>query len=184
MRQSMRQLQIDFDDIQKASEDTERDSFEYFLDIDSGEVVVISHELMDEAERILHETYDDDLEGFDEVEVEQEPDLPVWMEDEVELAMDVYMNHDLRYVRIPERDSAHVFSAMRQFTESVEDDELKNALRTALDGAGAFRKFKNELAGHPAERKKWYAYNSKVAKQEITQWLMTIGIRPGSMPSA
>ena len=180
----MKQLQVDFDEIQKATEDTERDSFEYFLDTETGEVVIISHELMDEAARVLHETYDDDFDGFEDVEVEQEPDLPVWMEDEVELAMDVYMNQEFRYMRIPERDSSHVFSAMRQFTESVEDQGLKNELRSTLDGAGAFRKFKDRLAEYPAEKKRWYSYNAKVAKQEIAQWLMSIGIRADRIPMA
>ena len=45
-----------------------------------------------------------------------------------------------------------------------------------LDGKNAFRKFKDSLAPYPKERKLWYGFNAKAARDEIRAWLQDIGI--------
>ncbi len=173
----MRRLSVDFDEIQKAMEDRDRDAFDYFLDLETGELVILSHEVMGEAARLLDDTYEDDLDDFDDVIVEQEPDIPPWAEDEVELALEILIQDDSRYVRVPERQTDSVFRAMHQFAESVEESPLREELLASLDGAGAFRRFKDALADHPKERKLWWGFSSQIAKEEIRQWLLTLGIR-------
>ncbi len=174
----MKRLPINFDEVQKAMEDTEREAFEYFLDLSSGEVVVIADDIMETAREILGEAYDDDVDQYDDVEIEREPDVPSWMEDEVELALEIFLDNEGNYVRIPERRPDSVFAAMRDFVADIGQDDLKARLSAALDGKGAFRKFKDALGPHPKERKRWYGFSAQKARQEIFDWLITIGIEP------
>ena len=172
----MKKLNIDFDELQKAMEDTERDAFEYFLDIETGDIIILSEDIINRAHQVLDESYDEDLANYEEVEFDEEHDIPEWMEDEIELALDIFLFEKDRYVRIPERIHSNGYSAMKQFTETLENLQLKEHLLSILDGKGAFRRFKDALEPFPKERKQWYGYNAACSKKDIEKWLKTIGI--------
>jgi hypothetical protein len=170
----MKRLTVNFDDVQKAMEDTVRDAFDYFLDRETGDVIILSEEIINRAKAILEEQFDDDMGAFEEVELDGEYDIPEWMEDEVELAVRIFLEEHGRYVRIPERKPESVFSAMREFTEGLANEGLQEELLAILDGKGAFRRFKDALEPHPKERKKWYGFNAGKAKGEIGDWMRSI----------
>lgn len=174
----MRRLKINFDEIQKAQEDTERDAFDYFLDKKTGEVIILSQDIINRAWEILSESYDD-IADFEDVEPDEIPDIPEWMEDEIELALDIFMNEHDHHVRIPERNPAKTYAAMTEFAATVQDHTLKDSLCSVLDGSGSFRKFKDILAPFPKERKLWHGFNAKASKKEIEEWLNTCQL-PGS----
>ena len=174
----MKTLKIDLDEIQKAMEDVSREAFEYFLDTDTGEVIILSDDIIERAQNILYERIDEDMEDYDEVEFDEETDVPDWMEEEIELALDIFLLGKEHYVRIPERYSGHAYAAMQEFTEALDDVPLRQELRDILNGKGAFRKFKDALEPYPKERKMWYGYNAKKAKREIGEWLKSLGIEP------
>lgn len=167
---------FDFQEIQKAMEDTSRDSFDYFLDSETGDVIILSEDIIRRAHSILYESLDEDMADYDGVEFDEEIDMAEWIEDEIELALKIFLYGQDRYARIPERDSGDGYAAMRNFAEGLEDSELKNNLLQVLDGKGTFRKFKNALEAHPHERKQWYKFNAKCAKKEIALWLASLGI--------
>jgi hypothetical protein len=176
----MKQLKINFDEVQKAMEDVVRDTFDYYLDLETGEVATFSEEILGEARLRL---YDSDLEELDDdieyMEFDEEPELPDWMLDEIELAIEILLDEE-RFIRIPERSSAMAFESMAEFAGAVEDPLLKEKLGSALDGKGAFRKFKDTLIDYPKERKRWHGYNATAMKNEITEWLASVGIEPAS----
>ncbi|MFH1703776.1 MAG: UPF0158 family protein [Nitrospirota bacterium] len=175
----VKKLKIDFDEIQKAMEDIIRDSFDYFLDLSTGEVITISEDLLGEVrERLSEGDFDDIGDDIEYIEFAEEPDLPYWIEDEVELAIEVLLNEGSRYVPIPERDSLEAYNIMTEFIETFGDPVLKEELSNALNGKGAFRKFKNVLLEYPKERKRWHTYNAKAMKNTITEWLESLGIKP------
>ena len=170
--------EIDFDEIQKAMEDISRDSFDYYLDRETGEVIPFSEELLQEVQAKLYacdsEEIEDDIEY---IEFDEEPEgLPDWMEDEVELALEILLDEEGRYVRVPERSNAAAYESMTKFVETVEAQALAEELTAVLNGKGAFRRFKNVLVGHPKERKRWHGFNAKEMKKEIIAWLDSIGI--------
>lgn len=174
----MKKLFIDFDGIQKAMEDTIRDAFEYFLDLETGEVIIISEDIISRARQILEKNYEDDISEYEEVELDEECSVPEWMEDEIELAIDIFIGEQDRYKIIPLRDPSLVFNAMKEFTEQIGNAELREKLSGILDGRGSFRKFKDALEPFPKERKLWYGYSAKASKNEIAAWLATVGIEP------
>lgn len=172
-------LKVNFDDIQKAMEDVTRDTFDYFLDTDTGEVISISEEIMKE---IACRLYDTDFEDMDEdieyIEFDEEPDLPDWMFDEIDLALEVFLNKDGQYVHVPERKASIAYQTMADFSKTVSDLIIREELNHALNGKGAFRKFKDILINYPKERKQWHGHNAKAMKREIREWLNSIGIKP------
>jgi Uncharacterised protein family (UPF0158) len=169
-------LKIDFDEIQKAMEDTLRDSFDYFLDTGTGDVVILSEDIISRAHSVLYEDLDEDMEDYEGIEFDEEIDMADWIEDEVELALDIFLYGSDRYVRIPERQSADGYAAMKEFAAGLEDGELRGALLGILDGKGAFRKFKKALEPYPHERKQWHKFNARLAREEIELWLKSLGI--------
>ena len=166
---------IDYDEIQKAMEDTVRDAFDYFLDMENGEIVILSEDIIRKAQEILEESYDDDIGDFEDVVVEKVPVIPEWMEDEIELALDVFIYEKDRYARIPERNPQFGYNTMKAFAGMLSDEMLRQTLLELLDGKNAFRRFKDSLAPYPKERKLWYGFNAKAARDEIENWLKTIG---------
>jgi len=173
-------MNIDFDEIQKAMEDTERDAFDYFLDTQTGEIIILSEDIINKAQEILAESYDDDIGDYEDVEVEEVPVIPEWMEDEIELALDIFIYEKDRYVRIPERNPRYGYDTMKTFTETLEDETLRESLQVLLNGKNAFRRFKDTLAPYPKERKRWYGFNAKASRNEIRTWLKSIGLDTGT----
>lgn len=175
---------IDYDEVQKAMEDTVRDAFDYFLDRETGDIIILSEDIIKKAQAILEESYEDDIGDFEEVVVEEVPVIPEWMEDEIELALDIFIYEKDRYARIPERDPRYGYNTMKAFAETLGDETLKQTLLELLDGKNAFRRFKDALGPYPKERKLWYGFNAKTARDEIEAWLKTTGIEQEGGPQS
>jgi len=113
-------------EIQKAMEDVSRDTFDYYLDTETGDVLSFSEEILEEVRmRILDTDSDDFDEQIEYVEFDEEPELPDWMFDEIELAMEIFLDTSGRYVRIPERKSSAAFTAMEQFIQTMTSEIAK-----------------------------------------------------------
>jgi hypothetical protein len=170
-------LFVDFDEIQKAMEDVVRDTFDYFFDLETGEVIPLSQEIVSElSTRLSDEDSDEIADDIEYIEFDEEPDIPDWMTDEMEIILDVLLDESERYVRIPERARETAYRSMIDFTETIQDPLLKEELRSALDGKGAFRKFKDVLVNFPRGRKRWHRYNARAIRKESIEWLKAMGI--------
>jgi len=175
----MRILRIDFDEIQKAMEDVVRDSFDYFLDLQTGEVMALSEDILSEVGARLYEgDFDEIGDNVEYIEFSEEPNLPCWMEDEVELVLEVLLNENGRYVHIPERYASEAHHVMTEFLEIIKNPVIKEELTHVLNGKGAFKRFKNVLISYPKERKRWHGFNAKAMKRVIIEWLKSLGIEP------
>jgi hypothetical protein len=159
----MKELKIDLEMIGMAMEDVNRDLIEYYLDTENGQVIVLS----EEASRYVE---DDEYLNI--------RDLPDWQKDEIKVAEKILNDQTDRYVNIPEKPSYESYEVMVDFTEIVEDELLRDKLNIALDGKGAFRRFKNVLKNYPDYEKKWFAFKSSRMEEEVTDWLNAIGIIP------
>ena len=177
----VKKLKVNFDEIQKAMEDVLRDTFDYFIDLETGEVTAFSEEILLEVKSRLYESDSDEIgDDVEYMEFDEEPDIPDWMADEMELVLEILLDENGRYIRIPERESHRAYHSMAAFTECIDDPVLKEELSTVLNGRGAFRRFKDILLAYPKERKRWHGYNAQAVKMEIAEWLRSIGVEPVS----
>jgi len=56
---------------------------------------------------------------------------------------------------------------MQAFIETVASPRLEERLCPAIRGRGAFRRFKDVLAGYPAESERWHAFKSARVRQRV-----------------
>ena len=91
-----------------------------------------------------------------------------------------------RYLYVEKQTSHEGYQDMEDFIETVEDENLKDKLYIAIDGRGAFRRFKDVLYDHPEERERWLAFRDTHLEERIIAWLEVEGYqteRPTSSKS-
>ena len=86
------------------------------------------------------------------------------------------------YLRIEPASSQEQYRWMEQFVALLEHDELRDQLMVAIDGKGAFRRFKDVLVGYPVEREQWFNYRGELLHHYINKWLETKEIDPDPAP--
>jgi hypothetical protein len=80
------------------------------------------------------------------------------------------------YLRIDPASSREQYRWMERFVSSVADEPLRQRLIIAIDGKGAFRRFKDVLANYPAERERWFSYRAELLHWHIHNWLADHGV--------
>lgn len=81
-----------------------------------------------------------------------------------------------RYERVPSIESHEAYQIMVDFADTVTDSNLHDLLSVALNGSGAFRRFKDVLASFPEERKRWFDFKYRRMKEKVDEWLQDIGV--------
>jgi hypothetical protein len=74
---------------------------------------------------------------------EEAADLPVWQEQEWEIAKRIVSTDCFQ--KLPTKFEAHEWAIMQDFSRSMELDRVREDLLGAIQGAGAFRDFKATL---------------------------------------
>jgi hypothetical protein len=135
-------LKIDLDELCEAMENS---SFEndYFLDLETGDILFIS-------------------EYTDDEETEK-------LKDRIEEEFD-------RYERIPKAESYEGYSDMVDFIATVKDEHLVELLEVAINGKGAFRRFKDVLLNYPEERERWFQFKDDRMEERALEWLDDIDV--------
>jgi hypothetical protein len=86
------------------------------------------------------------------------------------------------YLRIEPVSSREQYRWMERFIPMVEDKPLSDLLTQAIDGKGAFRRFKDVLMSHGAERERWFAFRSERLRVFMEAWLSAHGLSPIARP--
>ncbi|MEW6110008.1 MAG: UPF0158 family protein [Nitrospirota bacterium] len=159
----MKKLKVDLDDIAFIMEMSDDFGSVKLFDTETGEVIDMPDEVMSAVE------------SEDEEKING---LPEWEKELVEAAERVLSDDAGRYVEIPRKPSYESYNLMVEFASSVKDRRLMEKLDIALDGKGAFRRFKNVLSAYPEEEKRWYTFKNERLRQEVIEWLNSIGIEP------
>jgi hypothetical protein len=135
-------LKIDLDELCSAMENS---SYEhnYYLNLKTGEIVLISDYMDDEETDKLKDRIEEDY-G--------------------------------RYERIPRAEPYEGYDDMEDFIATVEDEHLAELLEVAINGNGAFRRFKDVLAGYPEERERWFHFRDDRLMERVLEWLDDIGV--------
>ena len=137
-----RTLKIDLDELYDARENSSYE-VEYYLDLETGEILFVS------------EGMDDEETGKLKNQIEEELD---------------------RYEPIPKAESYEGYRDMQAFIATVEDDHLSELLEVAINGKGAFRRFKDVLLNYPEERERWFQFKDDRMKERALEWLDDIDV--------
>jgi hypothetical protein len=97
-------------------------------------------------------------------------------------AMHARVMSDPQYLRIDPVSSREQYRWMERFIASVEEGELRRQLMAAIDGKGAFRRFKDVLMSFPVDRERWFTFRSERLKTCMEAWLTAHGIRAVERP--
>jgi hypothetical protein len=89
---------------------------------------------------------------------------------------------DTEYMRVEPVSSREQYRWMERFIPLVEEGELRQKLLGAIDGKGAFRRFKDVLMGHVQERERWFAFRSERLRVFMEAWLGAHALRPVARP--
>jgi len=81
-----------------------------------------------------------------------------------------------RYIKIQKMPPREGYEDMKDFIETVQDENLKEKLYIAIDGRGAFRRFKNVLLSYPEERERWFKFKDARVRERVKEWLDAEGI--------
>jgi hypothetical protein len=135
-------LKIDLDELCSAIEDNSYEH-EYYLDLETGEILFLSEYLDDEERGKLRGRIDD-------------------------------APH--RYERIPKAESHEGYEHMVDFIATVKDERLVELLEVAINGKGAFRRFKDVLLKYPEERERWFQFKDDRMEEKAMEWLGDIDV--------
>lgn len=81
-----------------------------------------------------------------------------------------------RYERIPGAESHEGYEDMEDFIATVKDEHLAELLEVAINGRGAFRRFKDVLLRYPEERERWFQFKDERMRERALEWLDDIGV--------
>lgn len=154
-----RKLKIDWTELNAAFQ-TSSWEMHFYLDLETGDVVMVT----DEASHYFEESLDEEL--------------PDWMQEMVKVAQQVEEGYGTRYIKIPQADSHEDYRDMEHFIGTVRNRHLQDRLWRAIQGRGAFRRFKDVLLDYPAERERWFAFKDRCIYERISWWLESEDIEP------
>ncbi|MEO7095504.1 MAG: UPF0158 family protein, partial [Polyangiales bacterium] len=90
---------------------------------------------------------------------------------------------DAGYLRVDPVSSREQYRWMERFIPMVDNLELRARLNQAIDGKGAFRRFKDVLMAHADERERWFTYRSERLKTFMDAWLTAHSLRAIARPA-
>lgn len=90
---------------------------------------------------------------------------------------------DPSYLRIDPVSSREQYRWMERFIPMVDEGELKTKLSQAIDGKGAFRRFKDVLMSFAADRERWFTFRSERLRTFMEAWLSAHAIKAVPRPT-
>ena len=132
---------------------------DYYYNKITGEVVYIGGEEARIADR-------DDIDNIDH--------YPEWQREIIKDAIDIEENWD-NYISLPSRFDIDEYNIMVEFCDSLDNGRKADQLLNALNGRGAFRKFKDTIIRLNVE-KKWYNYRDEALRNVAMDWCKENGI--------
>lgn len=175
---SLRKPKFNLEELAFAFENTGYEH-QHFLDLETGDIVMVTDETRRELEDIYKElSREGDEETSRFVQSLEKRDLHSSEKDALLLADQVERGFDTRYIRVPTIDSHAAYGDMEEFIDTVKDESLQARLWDAIRGRGAFRRFKDVLLDHPREREGWFRFKDEQMRRRVLEWLEAEGIQP------
>ncbi len=144
-------IEVKIDDILEALE-TSTDEVKFYLDKATGKVQMVTSE-----ETVVAED-DNPLK-----------DYPEWQREMVEVARRLAQGCDKDLIALPTKWDLNDYEIVRAFCESVSDETVRDALCIAIQGSGAFSRFKDAIHRFDVADD-WYAYRRRRLKDIAIEW--------------
>jgi len=96
--------------------------------------------------------------------------------------MHARISGDTTYLRIDPVSSREQYRWMERFIPMVDELDLRSKLAHAIDGKGAFRRFKDVLMTNTAERERWFTFRSERLRTFMQAWIDANCIKPIPRP--
>ena len=93
------------------------------------------------------------------------------------------ISSDPNYLRIDPVSSREQYRWMERFIPMVDEGELKTSLSQAIDGKGAFRRFKDVLMSFAADRERWFTFRGERLRTFMEAWLGAHAIKAVPRPT-
>jgi hypothetical protein len=123
-----------------------------YINTETGEVITLSREEMRAAE--------------DEEPLENYPD---WQRENIEKAIKIIEDENEAYLDFTLRNEYHEYEIVEEFIGTLSEAEVREELFGAIQGRGAFRRFKDGIREHGVE-KQWYEFKEKKIKELVIEW--------------
>jgi hypothetical protein len=105
-------------------------------------------------------------------------EVEIWIDPSLSGAENPFDPDDEQYVAVPQQDSHDEYRIMENFVLGVDEEDVQDVLRLAISGKGAFRRFRESLAGYPDLRARWEREKRDRLVEEAIAWLAKLGIEP------
>lgn len=129
------------------------DEWSYYLDKSNGKIVSIDDRYLGIAE------------DGEEVEIRR---LADWEQDEVKQAIDI-IDRWQDMLHFPSKRDLGEYEMMEEFSGEYPDAHIRDCLCIAIDGSGAFRRFKNALRRFDIEDQ-WHEYKNQAMLEFAQKW--------------
>lgn len=169
----MRKLKINRIDFETAFELSSYETTAY-LDTETGAVIFVEDYVVDQLEELLADEDGEDVETV----LQAQTDLSDIERQQLLDAAQVEGNADNRYRMIPKQDSRDGYRDMQEYIWALEDEHLRELLDVAIQGSGAFRRFKDALYRYPEAQENWFRFRDEREKRRMSDWLASQGIQP------
>lgn len=132
--------------------DIQMDETFTYINTHTGEVITLTREEIRAAE--------------DEEPLEKFPD---WQRENIEKAIKIIEDENDAYLDFTLRNEYHEYEIIEEFIGTLSEDEVREELFGAIQGRGAFRRFKDGIIEHDVE-KQWYEFKEKKLKELVIEW--------------
>jgi hypothetical protein len=160
----MKKLAISYVELSMCLEDKSRELSEYYLDVQTGDIIKTDCGIMQQWE-----------EG-EEITVEDFPDLPPEAFSEM---LAVFSDTDKnRYFVVPKIWPENEKDIMNKFILKINDVNLSEKLVKLIYRPRALELFKDKLEPYPEILQNYYRFEENIYRDILVDWLYDIGIKP------
>ena len=147
---------------------------DYYLDTETGEVLMARDEYRQALERLWEDAGPDDkLE-----DLLRNSGLPDWEQQAIAEAARVEESYGTRLVKVPHGEAHENFTDMEAFAHTVQEPRLRAELERALQGRSPFRRFKDAMGGDLRTRERWFQFKRERLREHMAEWLASLDIEP------
>jgi hypothetical protein len=151
VRMTIKEVKIKFKIVKIADElQMQFDESSAYLNTVDGEVYIISDQELSAAE-----------------ECDPIDDFPDWQQQNIRIAQEIISADN--YIKLPSKYDVHEYAIMEEFCNSAVDSKISDAMQIAIQGKGAFGRFK-DACHRFGIIDQWYSFKTEALKEIAIAW--------------